>query len=411
MQLLTNKTMEKLKYDLVRENVVTYEQLTRAQNAASQNATNIGVELIREKFITEKELLQFIEKKLHIPFVNLNDYEIDKHCLHFIGVEDAQKYKIIPLFKIEEVLTIAMADPLDLFAINQLLKSLDITIEPVLSSQSDIKRAIEKFYRSEEADTPQWQSQIFEENMDDTSFKKVVEGILDSAIKSDAKTVTMETSKNGLSIFFNKDLKGLIPAIFTHRFTNELKSLFNMAQDEEFKAATYHYRGFCFLLSTLQTVNGERLSIKIFPPLKKFIDFSFEIKDLEKLSNIIKDPCLIGIEEEYSNAFALALLEFLSTDKSVLSVEAVVKHRIAAVTQIQSDLNVGLNFEKIVNAIDYQGFEVIYFETLYTNEQIEKLKLLAKEKTVIFSKAYNEKISGLNCNIKIYNSKASVLTD
>ena len=76
--------------------------------------------------ITEQELLKFLEEKLHIPSVNLEDYEIDKKCLNFISYNEAVTYKILPLFEIEDILTIAMADPLDLC---QLIKSLNAQIK------------------------------------------------------------------------------------------------------------------------------------------------------------------------------------------------------------------------------------------------------------------------------------------
>ena len=96
----------------------------------------MGQVLINSSLITEAELLKFLEEKLHIPYVNLDDYEIDKKCLQYISYKEAITYKMLPLFQIEDTLTVIMADPLDLFAIDKIIERTGKTIEPVLGSQN-----------------------------------------------------------------------------------------------------------------------------------------------------------------------------------------------------------------------------------------------------------------------------------
>ena len=85
--------------------------------------------------ISEHDFIKVLEEKLHIPYVDLEDYEIDKKCLGFISYNEALTYKMLPLFEIEDILTIAMADPLDLFAIDKIIERTNKTIEPVLGSE------------------------------------------------------------------------------------------------------------------------------------------------------------------------------------------------------------------------------------------------------------------------------------
>ena len=117
-----NKTIDKLKYDLVRDNLVTFEDLEKAQEVAAARNTNIGQVLISSSLLSEEKLLDFLQEKLHIPSVNLDDYEIDKKCLNLISYQEAMNYKILPLFLIEDTLSVAMADPLDLFAIDKIIE-------------------------------------------------------------------------------------------------------------------------------------------------------------------------------------------------------------------------------------------------------------------------------------------------
>ena len=128
MEAVTNKTLEKLKYDLVRAGLVPYETIEQAEEIANAQNINIGQALINSGVLTEETLLKFLEAKLHIPYVNLEDYTLDKNCLKFINFSDARKYRIIPLFKIEDTLTVAMADPLDLFAIDKIIETAECSI-------------------------------------------------------------------------------------------------------------------------------------------------------------------------------------------------------------------------------------------------------------------------------------------
>ena len=148
MELITNKTLEKLKYDLVRDGLVSYEDIEKAHEIAVSQNVNIGQILIKSNLIAEETLLKFLENKLHIPYVDLKDYTLDTRCLSLISLNDAQKYKIIPLFKIENVLTVAMADPLDLFAIDRIVEQTGCDIEPVVSAETLILKKIDEYYNT-----------------------------------------------------------------------------------------------------------------------------------------------------------------------------------------------------------------------------------------------------------------------
>ena len=92
MEFVRNKTLEKLKYDLVRDNLIKYEDLETAEQVSEAQHVNIGQVLISSGIIAEDTLLKFLESKLHIPYVNLDDYSLDKKCLNYINLNNAQKY-------------------------------------------------------------------------------------------------------------------------------------------------------------------------------------------------------------------------------------------------------------------------------------------------------------------------------
>ena len=144
METINNKTLEKLKYELVRDGVVDYDTLEKAEELANVQNINIGQAMINSGLLSEDTLLKFLESKLHIPYVNLEDYNPDPKCFNFVAFADARRYRIIPLFKIEDVLTVAMADPLDLFAIDKIIETAECSIEPVIASETSIIKKIDE---------------------------------------------------------------------------------------------------------------------------------------------------------------------------------------------------------------------------------------------------------------------------
>ena len=142
-QAVDNKSIEKLQYDLVRDNLLQFEDLERAREIAQVQNINLGQALINSGLIKEDVLLKFLENKLHIPYVDLETFQIDKKCLQFISYNEAYKYRILPLFEIEGTLTVAMSDPLNLFAIDNIIERTGKLIEPVVSSEKCATVAIE----------------------------------------------------------------------------------------------------------------------------------------------------------------------------------------------------------------------------------------------------------------------------
>ena len=192
METVTNKTLEKLKYDLVRAGLVPYEIIEQAEEIAVAQNITIGQVLINSGAITEEAIIKFLESKLHIPSVNLEDYTLDKNCLKYVNFSDARKYKIIPLFKIEDTLTVAMADPLDLFAIDKIVETAECSIEPVISSETSILKKIEEYYKSDvtvgeiftksEREGFDWRDELHSEDLSDNHMQKIIRAILKQAI-------------------------------------------------------------------------------------------------------------------------------------------------------------------------------------------------------------------------------------
>ena len=242
METINNKTLEKLKYELVRDGIVTYETLEKAEELANVQNINIGQALINSAILNEETLLKFLESKLHIPYVNLEDYNPDPKCFNFVAFADARRYRIIPLFKIEDVLTVAMADPLDLFAIDKIIETAECSIEPVIASEKSIIKKIDEYYKV--ADTVEnitlskgiedfnWTDELHKEDSGEEHIQRVIRAILKQAIIEDIHELNLEQVEEGLKVVFKKNGeifdRGILPAILNASFVSKLKTLSNL---------------------------------------------------------------------------------------------------------------------------------------------------------------------------------------
>lgn len=402
-EYFSNKTIEKLKYDLVREKLISFEDLTRAEELSKSNNLHLGQVLIRENFVTEETLLKFIENNLHIPYVNLEDYSLDESTLRYISPEDAGKCKIIPLFRIEDVLTIAMADPLDLFVLNNLVKSINCQIEPVICSERLILEAINKFYCVKEKEIEQkqeldWRDELNSGIINEFQAEKVINAIIFQALSEDVYEIILENTSEGKIIKFKKENelheKGAIPLLLTPLFNSRLKTLsgldpntnevpqlgkFNIFLSEESIAC---------IIATFPTIKGERITIKLYKSPDTIKELSLNKEDKQFLEESIKKAGIIlisGPNLSGKSFIAYSILNsFDKKNKNIMTIESIAKYDLAGVNQCELREKVGFNFEKAAKFIDFQSPEVIYVEEIISKEDIKYLSLLAKsQKTVI----------------------------
>lgn len=288
MDLVTNKTIDKLKYDLVRNNIITFEDIEHAQEIANAQNTNLGQVLINSSLITEAELLKFLEEKLHIPYVNLDDYEIDKKCLQYISYKEAITYKMLPLFQIEDTLTVIMADPLDLFAIDKIIERTGKTIEPVLGSQNSILKKINEYYdlkgkvqdivTEKEADF-RWIDELHSEDLSEEHLQNLFRGILKQAIKENIHELYFEHLTDSLTVYFKKQDEaystGAIPSLLISPFIQMLKSLCaldpTISEIPQLGKLTFNVDNISLTasISAYPTISGERILLKNLPSAKK----------------------------------------------------------------------------------------------------------------------------------------------
>lgn len=150
-KLINIKLLDRLKQALVEEGLVTREQLKVAELKGQRENEPLSRALLTLRFVTEEQLARFIGDKAHIPYINIRNYTIDRKILELVPEKIARRYHIIPLFKIEDVLTVAMEDPLDVVSLDELSKVAGYEVEAVIASDQSIDAAIDQWYGLGEA--------------------------------------------------------------------------------------------------------------------------------------------------------------------------------------------------------------------------------------------------------------------
>ena len=410
METITNKTLEKLKYELVRDGIVAYETLEKAEELAGVQRINIGQALINSGILAEETLLKFLESKLHIPYVNLEDYTPDPKCFKYVSFPDARRYKIIPLFKIEDVLTVAMSDPLDLFAIDKVIETAECSIEPVISSENSIMKKIDEYYKvadtvdnitlsEEETESFDWTEELHKEEAGEEHIQRVIRAILKQAIIEDVHELNFEQIEEGLKVVF-KHIgeivdKGTIPAILNSAFVSKLKTLSNLdasvCEIPQLGKLIFKVDNTMLIasVSSFPTIMGERISLKIYKPPQKLDKIIPDEKARSIITHSLQSPgivlvCGSPLSGKTHIIYSL-LMEAAKNKKNIMTIESIAKYELKGVNQCELNENIGFNMDKALRFIEFQSPDFVYLEGIKTRDAFEFLSELYYNDKVILT--------------------------
>src|SRR5258707_5021339 len=132
---------------LIKESLITQEQLQKALEFQRANGGKLGSCLTKMGFITDDDITGVLSRQYGVPSINLKFYEIDPNAIKLIPQDTGLRYHLIPLSRVGSVLTIAMTDPTNVFAMDDIKFMTGFNVEPVVASESAIGDAIIRFYR------------------------------------------------------------------------------------------------------------------------------------------------------------------------------------------------------------------------------------------------------------------------
>lgn len=431
MDIITNKTIEKLKYDLVRDELISYEDFEKAQELANSQNINIGQALINSGLIDEQKLLKFLELKLHIPYVDLDDYSLDCRCLQYIHLTDAKKYKMIPLFKIEDELTIAMADPLNLLALDNVVDDDAISIAPVISSEKSILKKIDEYYNTDNTldvittdkslQEYDWRDVLTQENLSDEHIHKIITAILKQSIYEDVHELFFEQSSQGLNVNFKKNSEihntGHISPILINSFISKLKSLSNLdptiSEIPQLGKLNFKVDDINLIasISAFPTIQGERISLKIYKPPKKLEEICNDVSIRNTIKNAFLNPGIVlvcGPDLSGKTHLIYSILEEIQNpNKNIMTIESITKYNLTNISQCELNENIGFSLDKAMRFIEFQSPDIIYFEGINTSKSFEYFTTLVHKNKILITEFLAENMADLRT--KLLNTEYSNL--
>src|SRR4029077_15159510 len=133
---------------LLKEKLITAEQLQQALSQQKSNGGKLGYNLVKMGFLKDEQITSLLSKQYGVPAISLAQFKIDPTIVKLVPTETARKYQMIPLSRSGSTLTIAMTDPTNVFAMDDIKFMTGYTVEPVVASEVAITDAIEKYYPS-----------------------------------------------------------------------------------------------------------------------------------------------------------------------------------------------------------------------------------------------------------------------
>ncbi|WP_277584455.1 GspE/PulE family protein [Psychrobacillus antarcticus] len=368
---------------LVESLVISTEQLDYALSSKSRDE-KLGDFLIRENLLTEQQLIEVLEFQLGIPHVSLNQYAIEPELIQLVPKELAKRANIMPIRKEKNKLMIAMADPMDYFAIEEVRMATGCQIETSIAAKDDLFRTISKYYDLQESMdlammdmTPvdiENDTQITDE---DSPIVRLVNQIIANGVAQRASDVHFDPQETELRVRYRVDgvlrtERGL-PKHMQNVIIARIKILGNLnitenrlPQDGRIKI-NVNMKPIDIRLSTLPTIYGEKVVMRILDlssALNSLAKLGFNEKNYKTFSNMIKKPNGIVLitgptGSGKSSTLYAGLNELNGEDVNIITVEDPVEYQLAGVNQIQVREEVGLTFATGLRSILRQDPDIV----------------------------------------------------
>jgi type IV pilus assembly protein PilB len=388
---------------LVREKVITNEQLDQALKVQKDGGGRLGSVLVKLGFLSDEDVTNFLSRQYGVPAINLSYFEIDGTVVKLIPYETAKRYQILPLSRVGSSLTIAMVDPTNVFAMDDIKFMTGFNIEPVVASESSIMAGIEKAYGgAEEEDLEKVMAQIgesdtdvelsaaeedelaladLEKAADEAPIVKLVNVILTEAVKRGASDIHMEPYEKEYRVRFRIDgmLQNIMspPMKLKDAITSRIKIMAKLDISEKrlpqdgrimLKMAIHgKKKQLDYRVSTLPTLWGEKIVMRLLDKENLRLDMTklgFEQESLTKFERAILKPYGMVLVtgptgSGKTNTLYSSIARLNQPDTNIMTAEDPVEFQLAGVNQVQMKESIGLNFAAALRAFLRQDPNII----------------------------------------------------
>ncbi len=367
---------------LIERNLLTREQLQPALAEARRQGILLRQALLKLKLVSEDQVLDYLESELGIPRIDLVSYDCDPELRRLVPERVARKHHLVPVFKISNVLTVAMVDPMDVLALDEVKSVSGCEVEPVAATESQLQEALEKYYPIGTMSPSNATADEFREvggssDSDEGPVVRLVNAVLGTALREGASDVHLEACETGMRVRLRVD--GLLAETATHPLSmlasvvSRIKVLSEMdiserrvPQDGRFKT-TVDGKELDLRVSTCPTIHGESVVIRLLRKDSLVLgleQLGLSARDLAATSGMVSRPHgMLFVTGPTGSGKTTTLYSCLnaivSPERNILTLEDPVEYRLPYVRQTQVDPDSGLTFARGLRSFLRQDPDVI----------------------------------------------------
>jgi len=388
---------------MVKENLISQAQLTQALEAQKKNGGRLGSCLVKLGFVSDEDVTTFLSRQYGVPSINLTYFEVDPDVVRLVPEDTARRYEVVPLSRVGSSLTIAMVDPTNVFAMDDIKFMTGFNVEPVVASEGAIREAIDKFYSQSQGDAlSKFMEEVTEGEGDvleleagetelsadeleraagDAPVVKLVNIILREALGRGASDIHMEPYEKEYRVRYRIDgilhnvmnppmkMKDAIISrmkimskldIAEKRLPQDGRIMMRLQQDGKKKTLD-------FRVSVLPTMWGEKIVLRLLDKENLRLDMTklgFEQESLDKFEKAILKPYGMVLVtgptgSGKTNTLYSSIARLNSPDTNILTAEDPVEFNIMGINQVQMKEQIGLNFAAALRSFLRQDPNII----------------------------------------------------
>jgi type IV pilus assembly protein PilB len=382
---------------LVREKLISLQQLRKAQQDQAGTGKNLSFTLAKLGYISDGEITNFLSNQYRLPAVNLGEYEIEPDVIKLVSKEVCEKHRIIPVSRSGSSLIVAMADPANLHAIDDIKFLTGFNVEPVIASETAIMQATDRYYNA----GPSYEEvmadfQIEDEDIDfaadgddenilelekaseDAPVVRLVNVVLLNAIRKGASDIHIEPYEKRLRVRYRVD--GVLqeemtpPLKLKNALSSRLKIMSQLdiaerrlPQDGRIKLKLGKDREMDFRVSVLPTMWGEKIVLRLLDKSNLQLDMTklgFDQQPLDDFTWSVHQPwgmVLVTGPTGSGKTTTLysALSELNKPGVNISTAEDPVEYNLMGINQVQMHEDIGLNFAAALRAFLRQDPDII----------------------------------------------------
>ena len=411
-----NRKIKRIGDILVESGVITSAQLEETLIKQKGTGKKLGEVLIEQRLVTERQILETLEFQLGISHIYLGEQQLTREIVHSISEELIRRHEVFP-YKIEgNNIYLAMADPLDFMAIDDIALSTSKSVIPAIATQADIEASIGRYFGFSqevsaaiddlESGTDYLDNLAFDMDQlanDDAPVIAAVNGIINQAVTGGASDIHIEPSEDSLKVRFRID--GLLqealnlPRKVQPPLVSRIKLMSDMdiaekrlPQDGRFQIKK-GAKKVDLRISSLPTIFGEKLVIRILDKDQKLVQINqlgFTLEQLEKFNKLLRFPhgmiLVTGPTGSGKTTTLYAALNSIrSIAKNIVTIEDPVEYVLSGVNQVQTNVKAGMTFATGLRSVLRQDPDVIMVGEIRDKETAEISVRAATTGHLVFS--------------------------